>query len=124
MESFCHKPWENLLVEVNGDCYFCCFIIRPGGKIGNLRKDKFDRIWTSRKANLIRKSIIRGRIPYYCQKCPFHGEFKHKKFFHYKIYFLTRKMVDYLSDFWHGGFTRYRIKLKLKKSFTFFTQNN
>lgn len=59
-DSPCRKPWENLLVEVNGDCYFCCFIIRPGGKIGNLEKKDFEDVWNSRKARRIRRAIAPG----------------------------------------------------------------
>jgi len=116
-ESFCHKPWDNFLVEVNGDCYFCCFIVRPGGKIGNLKKHPFEKIWTSRKATLIRKSIALGKIPYYCQLCPVHGEYKPEKILLYKMHFLLRKTLDTIWDFWQGGFTRHRVSLKLKKFF-------
>jgi radical SAM protein with 4Fe4S-binding SPASM domain len=112
---YCHKPWENILVEVNGDCYFCCFIIRPGGRIGNLKKDTLDEAWTSRKANKIRKFIAKGKIPYCCQICPYYGEFKHEKFFFYKIFFIISKTKDLLVDFWQGGFTRYRLNLKIKE---------
>jgi len=112
---YCDKPWENILVEVNGDCYFCCFIIRPGGRIGNLKKDTLDEAWTSRKANKIRKFIAKGKIPYCCQICPYYGEFKHERFFFYKIFFIIIKTKDLLVDFWQGGFTRYRLNLKIKE---------
>jgi len=115
IDFFCHKPWENFLVEVNGDCYFCCFMLRPGGKIGNLKKDTLEEAWTSRKANKIRRLIAQGKIPYYCQICPLYGEFKHEKFPLYKIYFKINRTKDALWDFWQGGFTRQRVNLKLKK---------
>jgi len=116
-EPFCRKPWDNFLVEVNGDCYFCCFIVRPGGKIGNLKKDPFEKIWTSPKATLIRKSIIRGKIPYYCQVCPVYGEYKPENQLLYKIYFLMRKTLDAIGDFCQAGLTRHRIRLKLRRFF-------
>jgi len=117
MDTICPKPWENLLVEVNGDCYFCCFIMRPGGKIGNLKKETLEKIWISRKAHRIRRTIIKGKIPYCCQICPYYGEFKHEKFLFYRIYFLSHKIWDALLDCYQGGFTKHRISLKLKKIF-------
>jgi radical SAM protein with 4Fe4S-binding SPASM domain len=114
-DFYCDKPWENILVEVNGDCYFCCFILRPSGRIGNLKKTTLEEAWTSRRANKIRKLIGQGKIPYCCQICPFFGEFKHEKLFFYKIYFHIRRFKDLLVDFWQGGFTRYRFNLRLKK---------
>lgn len=114
-DFYCHKPWENILVEVNGDCYFCCHIYRPSGKIGNLKKNTLEEAWTSRRAKKIRRLISQGKIPYCCQICPFFGEFKHKKLFFYRIYFFLRTKKDLLVDFWQGGFTRYRFNLRLKK---------
>jgi radical SAM protein with 4Fe4S-binding SPASM domain len=115
--SICLKPWENLLVEVNGDCYFCCFIIRPGGMIGNLKKDDLEKIWASPKANKIRKSISQGKIPYYCQICPYFGQFKQDRSLLYRLFFLSHKAADAARDFYRGGFTRDRLKFKMKRIF-------
>jgi radical SAM protein with 4Fe4S-binding SPASM domain len=115
--SICRKPWENLLVEVNGDCYFCCFIIRPGGKIGNLTRKGLPDILKSRKAGRIRRSIVRGKIPYHCQLCPFFGEFKPDKSGPYRTYFFIRKAMDALRDYAEGGFTRARVHRALKRAF-------
>lgn len=114
--AVCRKPWENCLVEVNGDCYFCCFIIRPGGKIGNLRKEGFEKAWTSRKADRIRRSIVAGRIPYHCQLCPYFGEFKPDRNPLYRIYFLAQKTKDAVRDVLEGGFMRARIVRSLKRA--------
>jgi radical SAM protein with 4Fe4S-binding SPASM domain len=113
----CRKPWENLLVEVNGDCYFCCFIIRPGGKIGNLTRRDLEDVWDSRKARRIRRSIAAGRIPYHCQICPYFGGFKQDKSRIYRAYFYGRKVIDAAVDFAQGGFTRHRARLALKRAF-------
>jgi radical SAM protein with 4Fe4S-binding SPASM domain len=113
----CRKPWENFLVEVNGDCYFCCFIIRPGGKIGNLTRKSFEDIWNGRKARRIRKAVAGGAIPYYCQACPYYGRFKHDKSQIYRTYFFGRKALDAVIDIVQGGFTRRRMRLALKRTF-------
>jgi len=113
----CRKPWENLLVEVNGDCYFCCFIIRPGGKIGNLTNKGLDNIWEGRKARRIRRSLLRGRIPYHCQICPYHGGFKQDKSRLYRAYFYGRKIMDALLDYAQGGFTRVRVRRFFRRAF-------
>ena len=117
MEKICPKPWGNLLVEVNGDCYFCCFIIRPGGKIGNLEKTTLDKVWASHKARKIRKSILQGKIPYCCQICPYYGNFRHEKSLFYRGYFLLHKIADTIGDYFQGGFTRHRVHLRIKKIF-------
>ena len=112
--SPCRKPWENILVEVNGDCYFCCFIIRPGGKIGNLAKNNLEDIWNSRKARRIRRAIARGVIPYCCQICPYHGRFEHEKSRVYRAYFFGRKIMDAVIDYAQGGFTQNRLRRFVK----------
>ncbi|MCX6567125.1 MAG: SPASM domain-containing protein [Candidatus Aminicenantes bacterium] len=114
--QICRKPWENFLVEANGDCYFCCFIIRPGGKIGNLTRKGLEDIWDSRKARRIRRTIARGGIPFQCQICPYFGEFKQDKSRFYRAYFFGRKIVDALFDYAQGGFTRDRVRLALKRA--------
>ncbi len=116
-DSTCRKPWENLLVEANGDCYFCCFIIRPGGKIGNLTKKGLEDIWNSRKARSIRRGVVRGKISYHCQICPYFGEFKQEKKWFYRSYFFGRKIMDAILDYAQGGFTQKRVRFVLKKYF-------
>jgi radical SAM protein with 4Fe4S-binding SPASM domain len=114
MKKICLKPWENILVEINGDCYFCCFSIRPGGKIGNLNRNTLKEVWNSKKATKIREKIMKGKIPYSCQICPYFGEFKHEKSYVYKVYFYAHKIYDLLFDLRKGDFTRYRLSLKVK----------
>ena len=112
---FCHKPWDNIFIEVNGDIYFCCFIIRPSARIGNLKKHSMEQAWRSRKAEIIRKKIAHGIVGYYCQICPYYGEFKHQKSTPYRIYFRFNLLKDLAWDFLRGGPTRSRQLLKLKK---------
>jgi radical SAM protein with 4Fe4S-binding SPASM domain len=66
---FCAKPWENVLIEVNGDVYFCCFSKRPEGRIGNLKIQSFEEIWNSSEAQKIRREIMKGKIPLGCLNC-------------------------------------------------------
>jgi radical SAM protein with 4Fe4S-binding SPASM domain len=66
---FCPKPWENVLVEVNGDVYFCCFSNRPGGRIGCLQTNGLMEVWGGPTATRIRKEIMAGRIPQSCLDC-------------------------------------------------------
>ncbi len=68
-KMFCPKPWENVLVEINGDVYFCCFSNRPGGRIGRLLTDGPMEIWTGAAATGIRKEIMEGNIPQSCLDC-------------------------------------------------------
>jgi radical SAM protein with 4Fe4S-binding SPASM domain len=68
-KMFCPKPWENVLIEINGDVYFCCYSHRPEGMIGRLQRDNFPEIWDSKKATKIRKKIMAGKIPLACLDC-------------------------------------------------------
>ena len=68
-KMFCPKPWENVLIEVNGDVYFCCFAHRPKGMIGSLQAESLAEVWEGRKARDIRKTIMAGKIPQPCLDC-------------------------------------------------------
>jgi len=68
-KMFCPKPWENVLVEINGDVYFCCYSNRPKGRIGRLQTDGLMEIWEGKAATGIRKKIMEGKIPQSCLDC-------------------------------------------------------
>jgi radical SAM protein with 4Fe4S-binding SPASM domain len=66
---FCPKPWENVLIEINGDVYFCCYSHRPKGMIGSLQANNLAEIWESQQALDIRKTMMAGKIPFCCLDC-------------------------------------------------------
>lgn len=72
-EFFCLKPWENLLINNEGECFFCCFINEDGGSLGNIRSMELEEIWHSPRAGEIRKTIARGELPLACSDCALHG---------------------------------------------------
>ena len=66
---FCSKPWDHVLIEINGDVYFCCYSNRPKGIIGSLQTHTLAEIWESREAQAIRKKMMAGKIPFACLDC-------------------------------------------------------
>jgi radical SAM protein with 4Fe4S-binding SPASM domain len=76
-EYFCPKPWQNLMIKVDGRCYFCCFISPEDGALGNIATEEFDEIWNGAKARRIRHQIARGKLPFECRACALFGEEKH-----------------------------------------------
>ena len=68
-KMFCSKPWDHVLIEINGDVYFCCYSNRPEGIIGSLQTNSLAEIWESQEAREIRKKMMAGKIPFACLDC-------------------------------------------------------
>ena len=94
-KMFCPKPWENVLIEINGDVYFCCYSQRPKGMIGRLQTDHFSDIWANKKAQKIRKMIMAGKIPLACLDCELFT-FEKKWVLHLKNLYLDTPMIKAL----------------------------
>jgi len=75
-DYFCSKPWQNVMIKVNGNCYFCCFISPEDGVLGNIATQQFDEIWDGDKARRIRREIARGKLPFECRACALFGQEK------------------------------------------------
>ncbi len=68
-KMFCSKPWDHVLIEINGDVYFCCYSNRPKGIIGSLQTNSLAEIWESQEAQKIRKKMMAAKIPFACLDC-------------------------------------------------------
>lgn len=69
----CHHPWDTILVSVDGDCTFCCWMY---GSIGSLKDSTLDEIWNGESANSIRQTMEVGEFPKCCTMsftCPTRG---------------------------------------------------
>jgi len=62
-DSFCGEPWTHLLVQADGDVYFCCsgWLVAPAG---NAYQTPPAEIWNSPAAQSIRQSILDGSFRY------------------------------------------------------------
>lgn len=71
---FCLLPWEHLVVNADGKCFFCCHLNQQEGLIGDLAYQSFEEVWHSQKAYEIRSSIAHGQMPVACSKCDVFGQ--------------------------------------------------
>lgn len=55
---FCKKPFEEAFIEVGGVVYLCCPYFINNIDIGSLKNNRFEDVWNSRKAKIIRLSIL------------------------------------------------------------------
>ena len=101
-DFFCLKPWENILIDVTGDCYFCCYIDHKKGLLGNVTHQDIEEIWNSPKARKIRTEISRGKLPFECKQCSVYAYNKqlsvHNKFNILNLYYLGRKLKLRLKE--------------------------
>ncbi|BCS89176.1 radical SAM protein [Pseudodesulfovibrio sediminis] len=71
MDSTCHSPWKNCIINLNGDVLFCCG--RTGGPIGNLLEQDFDDMWYGDKITRFRKLVNTSGQPDCCNTCRVKG---------------------------------------------------
>ncbi|MEZ5966986.1 MAG: radical SAM protein [Planctomycetota bacterium] len=71
---FCPKPWDSLLVQVNGDVFNCCWQAHP---LGNLRHDSLWQVWNGALLQEVRAKTAAGDPHPVCtgsaSRCPFLG---------------------------------------------------
>jgi len=63
----CKNPWENLIIDLNGDVRLCCHSNRV---IGNLNSCDFENIWNGLILRRIRKYILNNKLSEECRNCP------------------------------------------------------
>ncbi|MDP3143744.1 MAG: radical SAM protein [Candidatus Omnitrophota bacterium] len=68
-EPSCKRPWESVLVYLDGDVRFCCHTHQI---IGNLNNNSFIEIWNGQQAQIIRKNFLQNQWPKQCLPCPLH----------------------------------------------------
>jgi len=73
VKPFCRKPWENIIVEVDGNLRFCCHMERNASLLGHLNDSSFEELWNSKKAVDIRRQFLNGRLPMLCRNCPIYS---------------------------------------------------
>ena len=73
---FCDKPWDNIFINVRGDCYPCCFIHETDGKLGNASSGDLEEIFTGPAARRLREEIAAGKLPFPCRGCAVFGNKK------------------------------------------------
>jgi wyosine [tRNA(Phe)-imidazoG37] synthetase (radical SAM superfamily) len=59
-QRFCSYPFSFARIEKNGDVNVCCPGWLRGGPIGNIFRDRPDKLWNSQAAQRVRKQILDG----------------------------------------------------------------
>jgi len=66
-ELFCQRPWQSVLIGLDGSVRFCC---HSGAVLGNLHATTFAEIWNGEMAQSIRGDFLKGGFPRVCTRCP------------------------------------------------------
>lgn len=62
----CMKPWDYCYIENQGTVNMCCY---AGKNIGNLEKISFNKLWNSKKYQILREQISLNKPDGICGKC-------------------------------------------------------
>jgi len=66
-ELRCKHPWENVLIDLNGNVRLCC---HSNQVLGNLNYFGFEEIWNGDVIRKIRRRFLNGKLPEGCLNCP------------------------------------------------------
>ena len=58
----CHKLWERLTIDWQGNASICCRDFKMQVKVGNIAKDSFTDIWNGNKMVHLRKALIKNQL--------------------------------------------------------------
>ena len=90
MDTSCHSPWKNCIINLNGDMLFCCGL--TGGPLGNLLTDDFDDLWFSPKITRFRQLVNTAEQPACCNTCRVKGRNVRDISFHIRNAKLVEKL--------------------------------
>lgn len=66
-KKICPSIFYDLEVEPDGEAFFCCYHRIEKKSLGNIFVKKFDDIWNSKFAQVVREEALKGNYPY-CNK--------------------------------------------------------
>lgn len=59
----CTRPWTRLYVTADGNCWNCCYQVKPFHSISDNEQKKFEEVWNNEKIQSIRASLLDGKLP-------------------------------------------------------------
>lgn len=65
--SVCYSPWYVIAIRPHGTAGPCCRFYDYDAD--SLKELSLEQCWTSEKFNLLRKELLSGKLPRYCQGC-------------------------------------------------------
>ena len=70
LKNRCYRIWMQPVINWDGQVSVCCFDKDNSIKVGNIKQDKFKKIWKSKKITTFRKNILKNRKKYeICRNC-------------------------------------------------------
>ena len=68
--KFCKLPWENIIIDEDGDVMLCGCQSHMPYSIGNIYNESLQTIWNGSRAQSVRQSVIDGDYTYCRSNCP------------------------------------------------------
>jgi radical SAM protein with 4Fe4S-binding SPASM domain len=71
-DTYCPAPYEQFVIQANGDVVSCCTDYEGRTKIANVFAESIESIWTGRLLTQRKRDMLEGRLLDVCAKCQGH----------------------------------------------------
>jgi len=68
-ETYCPAPYEQFVIQWNGDAVNCCIDYEGQTKVANVFKDSLESVWTGAVLTQRKRDMLGGRLLDVCAKC-------------------------------------------------------
>jgi MoaA/NifB/PqqE/SkfB family radical SAM enzyme len=68
-ETYCPAPYEQFVIQWNGDAVNCCIDYEGKTKVANVFKDSLESVWTGAVLTQRKRDMLGGRLLDVCAKC-------------------------------------------------------
>jgi len=91
IDTTCHSPWKNCIVNMDGSVVFCCG--NTGRNLGNILEQNFDELWYNEHITAFRKVVNTQKQPSCCRTCRVKGRSINDPNFHIRDAELVEKLL-------------------------------
>ena len=68
-ETYCAAPYEQFVIQWNGDAVNCCIDYEGRTKVANVFKESIEAVWTGTVLTQRKRDMLGGRLLDVCAKC-------------------------------------------------------
>ena len=68
-DTYCPAPYDQFVVQWNGDVVSCCTDYEGRTKIANVFRDSIESVWTGELVKQRKRDMLEGRLLDVCAKC-------------------------------------------------------
>lgn len=65
----CIEPWRRVLIDVEGNVFFCARHKNQHVLLGDVRAEAFEAVWNGRRARMVRELMLQPGVPTPCRGC-------------------------------------------------------